>query len=158
MTVSLKHIFVVARLWIVLTPFALFLTGAGLNKAVLVANGGKFPVMLNERRQNEASPDGLLADGRHCLMNADTRLNWLADFLDFKDEIASPGDLLIDLSDELSRYSLVVWITVLLIDLLHYRNCAARTGDGLGAAFSNRLSREFSRYSAGEAAPPSPLF
>ena len=64
--------------WLVLLPLLLVLVGAASNQAVLIANHGKFPVMLNEqagirlypeaerrRREAAAKPTDRLLDFEH---------------------------------------------------------------------------------------------
>src|SRR5271166_714269 len=95
-------------LWILLLPVATIVTGAASNQAVLIANGDKFPVMVNpvkldyfgkEHANDEAKakpsphqeepkritrlvtlPDGtVMIDDVHCWMSKKTHLNFMAD-------------------------------------------------------------------------------
>lgn len=80
------------------------------NQAVLLANGGKFPVSINAHRQNGFSDaDGYL-DDVHIVMTSHTHLNVLADIFDFKRQgIESVGDALIDLGAWLCAFAPFVW-------------------------------------------------
>jgi len=121
-------------LWIVAVPMLCFCLGAASNQAVIVANHDKFPVLWNDAKVNlyrleatKAAEDGnedaeialaLLEygylDDTHCLMTKDTHLNFLADWIDLKSAIYSPGDLLIELGDRGMDYSPIVWIVVVI--------------------------------------------
>jgi hypothetical protein len=108
------------RLWILAVPLTLTLVGAAMNQAVLIANHDKFPVMLNERKTDHIEPDewGIVDNEAHCVMTRQTHLNFLADYLDFKTAIYSPGDLLLMLADYLSPFAPFVWGLFLLTDKL----------------------------------------
>lgn len=114
--------------------------GAASNQLVLVANHDRFPVMVNarklrefEKRDRESSTvqaiaslrgiappvpspnddDGMI-DDTHCVMTKDTRLNFLADWIDLHPAIYSPGDLLMDFGDFLGNYSFIFWLALVL--------------------------------------------
>lgn len=93
-----------------------------MNQAVIVANGGKFPVMVNER---SAKYFGFEADGMsdiiHCRMTGETKLNFLADYINLRTAILSPGDLLLELADWLSKASGAVWGVLVLGDVMRAR-------------------------------------
>lgn len=118
MTMQTIRRFVLAtRLYILVFPFALFLTGAALNQAVLAANGGKFPVMLNEAAAARyVDKDGFFQDRRHCRMTSETRLNFLADYINVGNTM-SPGDLLIDIGLLLNSYAIVLWMALVCVEL-----------------------------------------
>src|SRR4051812_41957359 len=78
-----------AKLVILAIPLLATITGAGMNQAVLIANGGKFPVMINEVWT--AKLDGEFLDDYHCRMTAQTHLNFLADYITFHTVVMSPG-------------------------------------------------------------------
>lgn len=123
----------VTRLWIVTVPILISFLGAASNQAVLIANHDRFPVMVNHRAvaahsdsdTDESGPDadGML-DDVHCLMTAQTRLNWLADIFDFKTAIMSPGDLLLDLGSYLMDYAPFAWVLLMIGDALRRRSAA----------------------------------
>ena len=132
----------VSRLWILALPFVLTFLGAGLNQLVLIANGDKFPVMINQKKLDkltsdddnddsnfvptshliEAVPaDGML-DDVHCVMTKNTHLNFLADYLDFKVAIFSPGDLILMLSDYIEPYTPFLWAVLVIGALVRKEN------------------------------------
>ena len=57
---QLVRLFLGTRLYLLLAPYLVFYTGVAANQAVLVANGGKFPVMVNDRA---AKTFGFESDG-----------------------------------------------------------------------------------------------
>lgn len=98
--------------WLVALPYALILLGAASNQLVLIANGGKFPVLLNEIVAARFSADGMI-DKEHCVMTNQTRLNALADIFNFGD-IESVGDLSIDLGAFLQPFTFGAWLAVVI--------------------------------------------
>jgi hypothetical protein len=115
--------FVATHLWLLALPIAVENVGSAMNQAVVVANGGKFPVMENSRdldRQFVPDVNGL-TDGTHCVMTGDTKLNFLADYIRFNGrfgpEIYSPGDILIDLGALLGGYSFFAWAVIVSVEL-----------------------------------------
>lgn len=127
-----SKLFLKARVYILIAPTVLWITGASMNQAVLIANGGKFPVIVNDKLANETQTEGLFGgkvdnpfhvdedgymdDELHCRMTAETHLNWLADYINLRTGIYSPGDMLLELSEFLAAYSLLVWVTLALKD------------------------------------------
>ena len=91
--------------------------GAGMNQSVFIANGGKFPVMINERHAESFGHEGEFFDDLHCFMTNKTHLNFLADYINLHTTIKSPGDLLVELGDFLAGYSLAIWMTVVVMEL-----------------------------------------
>jgi hypothetical protein len=86
---------------------------------VLVANGGKFPVMANSafvKQHLDFDTEGMSLDAIHCRMSNETHLNWLADLLTFGHTIMSVGDLLIDASKAMASSAFVAWATLLIND------------------------------------------
>jgi Family of unknown function (DUF5317) len=106
-------------------PFAIFAIGIALNQSVFIANGGKFPVMLNDRLAAEYDGQYGMLDESHCLMTSGTHLNWLSDYIKLYDRVSSPGDLIIKLSNLLLGYAPIVWMTLLVNDALTGRAKAA---------------------------------
>lgn len=102
-------------LWILLLPYALGFLGAASNQLVLVANHGKFPVMLNPRWNTNQQPDsdGMI-DDVHCVMSAETHLNLLSDIFNFHHGILSVGDLLLGWSDDMLPYTWGIWLGLIL--------------------------------------------
>lgn len=106
-------------LWLWALPYALILLGAASNQIVLVANHGKFPVMMNSVQAREATPDGML-DRYHCLMTEDTHLNAMADIFKLGPAIESIGDLSLDLADFIQPFTLAAWATLVIRKLAGY--------------------------------------
>lgn len=97
-------------LWIILLPIVIGYAGNLSNQAVLLANGGKFPVSINAKRQNGWADDNGYLDKVHVVMTSHTHLNALADILDYKSQgIMSVGDVLLDLSEWLFAFAPFVW-------------------------------------------------
>lgn len=130
-----EHMFKFLRktaLWIVAVPLLSLGLGAGLNQAVLIANHDKFPVIQNDAKVNlyrlaasKAADEGneeagvalvLLdhgyLDDTHVIMTHDTKLNWLADWIDVHYGTYSPGDLLIGLGERGNTYAPFIWAFV----------------------------------------------
>jgi hypothetical protein len=127
----IRKFLVTTYLWILLSPFALQITGAASNQVVLIANGDRFPVMVNaakleEMQQEEADaeaqhkhqwpfvwqstePDGML-DDTHCVMTSHTHLNALADIFDLHAATYSIGDFILMLGECLSTFAPFVWM------------------------------------------------
>ena len=105
-------------IWILAIPLTLVCIGAMSNQAVLIANHGKFPVMLNgaaiaEERKNGPLVDDML-DREHCLMTSKTHLNALADIFDFGDAVYSIGDGFIELGEYASGFVPFAWFMIFL--------------------------------------------
>jgi hypothetical protein len=113
----MKRLLSFAYIWILALPLFLNFVGAGMNQAVIAANHDKFPVMVNHRKADKfgTDADGML-DDVHCLMTKDTNLNFLADWIDLKEAIYSPGDLLLIFADYLSPLVFPAWFAVMLVD------------------------------------------
>jgi hypothetical protein len=109
-----------ARLWILAAPYALMLLGAASNQLVLNANGDTFPVRINpvkvQLSATHAEPDGTVyLDPTHVVMSSKTRLNPLADVLDFKDGIYSVGDELLLAGDWLAPFCWLAWALLMVL-------------------------------------------
>lgn len=115
----MKRFLAVTRVWILLLPLFVGFVGAASNQLVLAANHDKFPVMLSPRKVDQWKPDeqGMI-DDVHCVMTKDTRLNFLADWIDLKAETDSPGDLLLDLGGYLEIFAPVIWALLMISDAL----------------------------------------
>jgi hypothetical protein len=109
-------------LWVLAAPILAIVLGAASNQAVLIANGDKFPVQLNQyeidkfhARHNVSLEDVIneilgggskdiplppdMLDTVHCVMTKDTHLNALADVIDLGGDHLSVGDLFIQLGE-----------------------------------------------------------
>jgi len=129
---KLRRLFRSSCLWILLAPYAIFGLGVASNQAVLIANGDKFPVMLNARKLDKIlnptidadlekilgikivekpapkpDPDGMI-DDTHCQMTSKTHLNALADVFDLG-SIYSIGDFTLYLGEWLMTWTPFVW-------------------------------------------------
>ena len=105
-------------LHILAIPLLFIILGTVSNQAVLWANHDTFPVMANDFKAVQMlggeSPvvlkDGTtLLDDTHSLMTSKSHLNWLADVFDFKDEIESIGDIMIDFGGFMWTFAPYVW-------------------------------------------------
>lgn len=112
-------------------PYGLSYLGAALNQLVIIANHGKFPVMLNpawdanfraldENGISGISPAGML-DSVHCVMSSATHLNYLADIFNFHHGILSIGDLLIDAGNNLEPYCLGFFLCLTLCLVIEHK-------------------------------------
>lgn len=115
----MKRFLAITRIWILATPFLLVLLGAGSNQLVLAANHDKFPVMVNERKTAQLAPDahGIIDDEAHCVMTSETHLNFLADWIDMRTAIYSPGDLILEAGIYTQDWAALVWGAVLALAL-----------------------------------------
>ena len=124
----------VTYLLVLLLPGTLFYFGVACNQLVLVMNHDRFPVMWNSYKANKLAleiskatqsdkPDvaeqaqfdeialeeyGYL-DDTHVLMSKQTKLNWLADWIDLHAITLSPGDVLVFSSEYLSGFAPFLW-------------------------------------------------
>jgi hypothetical protein len=74
------------------------LLGTAMNRLVIAANGGRMPVYPTLSRLTGYFDPGALESGfdsAHALMNGNTPLRLLGDYIDVGFSIMSPGDLLI---------------------------------------------------------------
>lgn len=115
---KLASLFHRAKLYILVAPTCMFLLGVGLNQAVLIANGGKFPTMLNDKGMETFTPDekGYL-DDYHVVMTSGTSLNFLADIFDVGPRVLSVGDFFIFGSEWLGAYAYAAWLTLVLVEI-----------------------------------------
>lgn len=128
---------------VIAIPILLFLAGAASNQAVLVANWGKFPVMVNDRALEhfkthaaddddqklvkrftvldtavregsmDANSDQFL-DDVHSIMGHNSNLKFLADYINLKTAIYSPGDLLLELGLMLWPFAIPMWLALVI--------------------------------------------
>lgn len=85
------------------------LLGTVLNKAALAANGGKMPAYPTlSYLTGYMTPEFLMgADQIHTMGNADTKLKFLTDYIDYGYCVLSPGDVLIHLFACFMLYSMI---------------------------------------------------
>lgn len=102
-----------AYLWLVALPYLILFVGAFSNQLVLHVNGGKFPVQINPTKAALKVDAAGMIDEVHCVMTSHTRLNLLADWLDFGRETDSPGDLLISAGEFLQCPVFLLWAFIL---------------------------------------------
>ena len=129
--------------FLIIVPLLLIFCGSASNQAVLVANWGKFPVMLNEYQVNkiyavrhdmedagfsalnssvrlnkpQIDKNDQFIDGVHSIMGHNSRLKFLADWINLQTMIASPGDMLIFLGSWLFAFTPFIWIALILRDV-----------------------------------------
>jgi hypothetical protein len=72
--------------WIGFAALAAVVSGIGANLFVMVVNGGRMPV-------RSADAIGLEAAHEHQMMNSQTRLAFLGDWIRVRDWLLSPGDI-----------------------------------------------------------------
>ena len=124
-------------LWIVAVPLLCWTLGLASNQAVLVANHDTFPVLWNEAKVNlyryhaqktveagsEDAEDASIKlallehgylDNTHVLMTHDTKLNFLADWIDLRDATYSLGDFLLYAGSAGLEYSPIIWCVVVI--------------------------------------------
>ena len=124
-------------LYLFAVPLLLIFLGSASNEAVLVANHDCFPVMMNDAKINLYHNELALAaaagdekadianvllehgylDDTHVIMTADTRLNFLADWIDLRTATYSIGDLLLFLGEWLMSVATPVWFYTVVMRL-----------------------------------------
>lgn len=122
---------------IIAIPFLLIAAGTSSNQAVLIANHGKFPVMVNPVQQKEfqqkeqediqigpfrvempkspaVTDSEYLGDDVHTVMGNNSRLKILADIINTHDGVMSVGDVFIMAGTWLWGFAPIVWLTLVL--------------------------------------------
>jgi len=113
-------------------PVMLWMLGAGSNQLVLIANHGKFPVMVNDVQIARMCPDakdidekykgiactsdgkgGQYLDPVHTVMGANSHLKFLADIFDLG-SIYSIGDFMLMLGEWLWSFTPYMWIALVI--------------------------------------------
>jgi hypothetical protein len=97
---------------VLLLPTLVLYLGAGMNEAVVWANGGQMPVsayscqvrMDAKTAANDGTPDYV-----HKCADKNTRLRWLDDWMLGDDGIASLGDLLQETASTLNYVVYPLW-------------------------------------------------
>lgn len=80
----------------------MYLAGRHLNKLVIAANDGLFPVIAPECKTQEFW--GQQIDFRHICDGPETHLRWFADWIHFDHAYWSPGDFLLMVSNDYLIY------------------------------------------------------
>jgi len=124
-------------LYLLAIPLLLILLGTASNQAVLIANHGKFPVMLNEAQYSHfcSAPEdeemkfsvtdssispmsctegGQFIDDVHSVMGKNSHLKALSDIFNLKVAIYSIGDFLLMLGYWLLSFSWISYITLVV--------------------------------------------
>jgi hypothetical protein len=112
--------------YLIAVPALLFGLGVMSNQSVLVANHGKFPVMLSEGMRYKYChvdpeelvdiPDiscakgGQMIDETHSIMGPNSHLKVLSDIIPLGSTIYSIGDGLLELSQWLLSFTLIAWL------------------------------------------------
>ena len=115
--------------YLILIPVLLFGLGITSNQAVLIANHGKFPVMMNASwmdkmcSTNSREPDDIAAapsawcgdggemiDMTHSVMGPNSHLKALSDIFPIGSAIYSVGDGLLSLGDWLLSFTPIMWL------------------------------------------------
>ena len=103
---------------------------------MLISNGAKFPVLVNEvqKAEQQENADGSLARGQflgddfHSVMGKNSHLKALADVFNVGNSIMSVGDVLITFGAWLWIYAPAVWLTLIAAEFLKLtskKNCAS---------------------------------
>lgn len=126
--------------YLVAIPVLTFCLGVASNQVVLVANHGKFPVMINEVTQEKfctPSPDinpasiprnacekgGQFMDETHSVMGENSHLKVLSDIFPLGKQVYSIGDGFIFLGDWMLSFGPAMWLGLTI------RKLAARKED-----------------------------
>jgi hypothetical protein len=112
--------------YLIAVPALLFGLGVVSNQSVLVANHGKFPVMLSQgmyykyctpqSEEDEDAPSiscikgGEMIDETHSVMGPNSHLKVLSDIIPIGSTIYSIGDGLLELGSWLLSYTLIAWL------------------------------------------------
>lgn len=114
-------------------PVLLMAIGGISNQAVLIANGGKFPVMVNEKQKvehqssttidkgdlkivipvAEKTESQFLGDDVHSVMGKNSHLKPLADIFNIGEGVASIGDFFVMAGVWLWGFAPIVWLTLI---------------------------------------------
>lgn len=117
-------------LWLIAVPVLSIFLGAASNQVVLVANHGKFPVMINDAFYAkfctippDADPEliamippiaclkgGQMIDEVHSIMGPNSHLKLLSDIFPLGDAIYSVGDGLINFGSWMLTFSPIAWL------------------------------------------------
>lgn len=103
------------RLAILISPFALYYLGWGLNVLVLSTNGGAFPVVPCVITQGVAP--GVMIDDIHRVMQHSDHFKMFADWIQVKTGVMSIGDVCLELGDWLQIPAIIAYFTLCLKDI-----------------------------------------
>lgn len=123
--------------YLLLIPALLFCLGAVSNQAVLWANGGKFPVFMNDAQKEKYCPadssitslacgnGGQFIDRTHSVMGPNSRLKLLADVFNFG-AIYSVGDGFLFLASWLFSFTPYMWVALVVRKLYVETSCPSK--------------------------------
>lgn len=97
---------------LLVVPICLYYLGALLNVSVMAINHGQMPVQI---AASLITADFSLDDS-HSVMTAASHLKFLCDWINLGVGIASPGDMLIWLSQYIMQPCAVVWAALMIKD------------------------------------------
>ncbi len=98
--------------YLLLVPICLYYLGGFFNVGTMAINHGQMPVLIP---QSLLTPD-LTLDDTHSIMSAKTHLKFFCDWINVGDGIASPGDILIWLSESIMRPCAAIWAALIIRD------------------------------------------
>lgn len=106
---------------LLLVPLFLMYLGSSSNQVVEAMNRNQMPVLAPQCWENPAffaeEPSRL-----HTCMTKDSKLKFLADWINFPTIIASPGDMIITLGEALAIPCFYAWISIAMICLIYNKN------------------------------------
>jgi hypothetical protein len=97
--------------YLLFSPIFLYYLGAFLNVGVMALNHGQMPVLMPTDIASQ-----LDFDARHVLMTSSTHLKFFCDWMNLGEGVASPGDVLLWLSEAISTPCLAVWAALMIKD------------------------------------------
>lgn len=111
---------------LVAIPALLYMLGAASNQAVLIANGGRFPVQVTPAalkyeigEERTRTVDGIVyLDPVHTVMRPEDHLKMLADVIDLHVATFSIGDLFLIVGDFGFAKGIVAWLALILKKLM----------------------------------------
>lgn len=106
--------------YLIVIPVLLIVLGAASNQLVLIANGGRFPVLLNAAQIGFFMQDsGKVVDGIsyldevHTVMRPEDHLRVLADIINLgRAGVMSIGDLFIELGQFFWNFTPFMWLAL----------------------------------------------
>jgi Family of unknown function (DUF5317) len=104
------------RLWLLLGPMVIWCLGVVMNVAVISANQGMMPVVVPLYAADQVcSQPGCVLDDSHVRYAKDTHLKILGDWIRIPhSEVASPGDILLDVGDVTQTPGAIAFVALLL--------------------------------------------
>ena len=107
---SIKKFFTYLGWPLLLLPTLVLYLGAGMNEAVVWANGGQMPVSAYECQVRMDAHDADEKDYVHKCADKNTKLRFLDDWMLGDDGISSLGDLLQDTAGTLNYIVYPLWV------------------------------------------------